>query len=526
MSKLQILDCTLRDGGYVNDFAFGKRAISKIIHQLTSAGIDVVECGFLEDGEYDDNCSVYNKVEQITPFIPKDRGQTIYVAMACYGEYDIAQLSDYDGSSIDGIRVSFHYNEFEEAMDFCQKIKDKGYKLFVQPVGTTSYTKEQLIKLIDAVNKIEPYSFYFVDTLGLMQESDVQDFFNFIDEHLNKNIHMGFHSHNNLQLSYSNCQYLCSINTDRTISLDSSVYGMGRGAGNLNTELITNYINNHSAERVYDIEPLLEIIDEFIAKIKSEFSWGYSVPFYLAAINGCHPNYAAYLTSKQTLNVKSIGKILRTIEPDKRSLFDKKLAEKKYLEFQSREIDDLSTITYLNQRFSNADVLVVAPGPSIAHFEEKIIDEASKCISIAVNFVPSFMECDYIFLGNSKRLHSTFNPKNKRVNIIHTSNLEMHNKSDSLIVNYSSLLSENDLVMDNTAIMLLNLITKFKPNRVYLAGLDGYSTDGKSNYYQERLQLYSSEKVSEDLNDAMAAEIARISKKLNISFITPSLYQK
>lgn len=526
MTNLQILDCTLRDGGYVNDFAFGKRAILKIIHQLTSAGIDVVECGFLEDGEYDDNSSVFNKVEQITPFIPEERGQTIYVAMACYGEYDIAQLSDYNGSSIDGIRVSFHYNEFEEAMDYCRKIKEKGYKLFIQPVGTTSYSQEQLIRLIDSVNKIEPYSFYFVDTLGLMQESDVRDFFVLIDRHLSKTIHMGFHSHNNLQLSYSNCQYLCSINTERIISLDSSVYGMGRGAGNLNTELITNYINNHSSRRIYDIEPLLEIIDEFIAKIKSEHSWGYSVPYYLAAINGCHPNYASYFSSRQTLNVKSIGTILRTIEPDKRSLFDKKLAEKKYLEYQSREIDDSSTITSLKKIITNNDILVVAPGTSIARFEDKITDKASKCISIAVNFVPSFMECDFVFLGNAKRLHSTFNPRNKKVNIIHTSNIEMPNDNDNYIVNYSSLLCENDIIMDNTAIMLLNLITKLQPNRVFLAGLDGYSTEGKPNYYQERLQFNTAINDVEALNNAMANEIALIDRKLNISFITTSLYQR
>ena len=65
MSKVEILDCTLRDGGYINDFQFGCRGIKKIINQLSISGIDIIECGFLEDGEYDENASVYNTVEQI-----------------------------------------------------------------------------------------------------------------------------------------------------------------------------------------------------------------------------------------------------------------------------------------------------------------------------------------------------------------------------------------------------------------------------------------------------------------------------
>ena len=91
MTKTQILDCTLRDGGYINDFQFGEYGIRKIIAQLTNAGIDIIECGFLEDGEYDSNTSVFNRVEQIANFLPADHKNSMYVAMACYGEYDIEQ---------------------------------------------------------------------------------------------------------------------------------------------------------------------------------------------------------------------------------------------------------------------------------------------------------------------------------------------------------------------------------------------------------------------------------------------------
>lgn len=524
MSNMQILDCTLRDGGYVNDFRFGKNGIKKIISQLTFAGIDIVECGFLEDGEYDEDCSVYNTVEQITGLLPVDHRNTMYVAMACYGEYDISQLSDFDGTSIDGIRVTFHYNEVEGALEYCKVIISKGYKVFVQPVGTSSYTDEQLLELIKNVNIIRPYAFYLVDTLGLMLKDDVLRFYYLINQNLDSSIHFGFHSHNNLQLSYSNSQVLTELNSKRIISLDASVYGMGRGAGNLNTELIAHYLN--TKERKYEVEPLLEIVDEFISKIRSEFTWGYDVPHYLAAINGCHPNYAAFYLGKQTLTVKNIGTILRMIEPERRSLFNKQLAEEKYKEFQNREIDDSKAISVLLGVISGRNVLILGPGPSIKDNKDAIckIKNSEKCVTISVSFVPLEIDCDYIFLSNLKRYNTTFNPSKKRIKLIHTSNIAIDD-SNSLVINYSSIINEDDVIIDNTAMMLLNLLLKLDPQNVYLAGLDGY-TVGSKNYYQDRLALSQEAERMIAINDAITHRINELKKDLKIEFITPSKYEQ
>ena len=522
MSKIQILDCTLRDGGYINDFNFGKGGIKKIIGKLTVAGIDIIETGFLENGEYDSDCSIYNTVEQISKFIPEDRGNSMYVAMACYGEYDIEQLSPYDGTSIDGIRVTFHYNEIEAALEYCREIQAKGYKVFVQPVGTSSYSDEQLLKLIKKVNEIRPYSFYLVDTLGLMHEDEVMRFFYLINHNLASSIHMGFHSHNNLQLSFSNCQALVSIESDRTISLDASVYGMGRGAGNLNTELIANYLNEHCTAN-YEIEPLLEIVDEHIVKIKRDHEWGYSVPYYLAAINGCHPNYAAYLSGKNTLNVRCISAILHMLEPESRALFNKNLIEEKYLQFQSNEIDDRDALAKLTSYIAGHNVLLLAPGESIRKDAENIIKKAEEnnCIIISTSFVPDFINPDFVFISNLKRYNTTFNPSKKKVNLINTSNIKITN--NSIQVNYSSLLNPDDRVRDNSSLMLLNLLMKLKPSKVFIAGMDGYSVD-KTNYYQDRLTMEHDKEKACGLNSSISKRLKQIGGQLDICFITPTLY--
>lgn len=524
MSNMQILDCTLRDGGYINDFRFGKNGIKKIISQLTLAGIDIVECGFLEDGEYDEECSVYNRVEQISPLLPADHRNTMYVAMACYGEYDISQLSDFDGKTIDGIRVTFHYNEVDEALEYCKAIIAKGYKVFVQPVGTSSYTDEQLFNLVKNVNDLQPYAFYLVDTLGLMLKDDILRFYYLINQNLNPSIHFGFHSHNNLQMSYSNSQVLTELNSKRIISLDASVNGMGRGAGNLNTELIAYYLN--SKERRYEVEPILEVVDEYINKIHEQFTWGYDVPHYLAAINGCHPNYAAFLMSKQTLTVKNIGTILRMIEPEKRSLFNKQVAESKYREFQEREINDTQTLAKLRNDISGRNVLILGPGASIKTNNEKIAEviKNEDCITISVSFVPEEFDCDYTFLSNLKRYNTTFNPNNRDIKLIHTSNIAVDN-DESYVLNYSELINEDDVIMDNTAMMLLNLLIRLNPKKVYLAGLDGYDVE-TSNYYLDRLVLPQEAERMIAMNKSITAKIDDLRQVLEIEFVTPSKYNQ
>lgn len=524
MTKTKILDCTLRDGGYVNDFKFGKKGIHTIIDQLTNASIDIIETGFLEDGDYNEETSVFNRVEQIAKFIPVDRKNSMYVAMACYGEYNLEQLAPHDGKSVDGIRVTFHNNEIQEALSYCREIQKKGYKVFVQPVGTTSYSDEQLIALIHEVNEIRPYAFYLVDTLGLLQKNEVMRFFYLIDHNLAKGINIGFHSHNNLQLSYSNCQALASVGGNRTILLDASVYGMGRGAGNLNTELMARYMNDHFDSN-YEIEPLLEIIDEIIIKIKEEHDWGYSVPYYLAAINGCHPNYASYLSGKNTLNVKSISMILRMIEPENRSLFNKTLAEEKYLEFQAHEINDANVVSDFRSKVQGRNILLLAPGASLNENVEKIVSIAKEqaCVVVGVTFVPIFINTDYVFLSNLKRYKTTFNPTGKHINLIHTSNIEVEEAIYK--INYSSLLNEDDIIKDNSCLMFLNLLTKVKPAKVYLAGMDGYDASTK-NYYQERLDMKHSPEQSQMLNKAVSKRLKQLSLQLNLEFITPTYYKK
>ena len=119
MNKIQVLDCTLRDGGYCNNWKFGFENIKKITKGLVDADIEIIECGFITDKvSYDPNCSRFNAISQLSGILPQNKNGRVFVVMINYGEYDIDQLPICDGSSIVGIRVAFHKKDLNEAKKY------------------------------------------------------------------------------------------------------------------------------------------------------------------------------------------------------------------------------------------------------------------------------------------------------------------------------------------------------------------------------------------------------------------------
>ena len=142
----------------------------------------------------------------------------------------------------------------------------------------------------------------------------------FFNKKLDSEISLGFHSHNSLQLSFSNTKTLLKMDIKRHLIIDACLYGMGRGAGNLCTELITKYLNDNNSKN-YKISPLLKSIDKDLKPIYEKSPWGYSTPYYIAALYGCHPNYAGYLV-KKGVSDEEIDKILSQISIENKTVYN------------------------------------------------------------------------------------------------------------------------------------------------------------------------------------------------------------
>lgn len=330
MKNIRVLDCTLRDGGYVNDFSFGKETIKDTVDLLSKAKIDCIECGFLKSNQFDEDKSLYRNVEKLSEYIGEKHNNTMYVLMIKIGEIHIDEICDKHCSLIDGLRLSFHESEITQAISFAKKLKEKGYYVFLQPIGTVNYSTNNLSYLIDEANKLYPYAFYLVDTLGQIHKNEILNIFEHLDKNLDSNITIGFHSHNNLNMSFDNVQRLIKNSKNRSLIIDSSLLGMGRGAGNLNTETITHYLNeNYNSE--YDLNIIFRIIKKHIEPLTKEYSWGNNLGYFYSAVHGCHPNYVLFLL-KKTNNMKLILDVLENIEESKKIVFDKAYIEKIFLE--------------------------------------------------------------------------------------------------------------------------------------------------------------------------------------------------
>ena len=325
MGRIQLLDCTLRDGGYVNDWNFGHNNLISIFERLVNARIDIVEVGFIDERrKFDINRSILPDTRSFEEVYGKcNHKDTMVVGMIDYGTCSLSNLQPCNESILDGIRVIFKKDKRKEAVEYCAKVKALGYKVFVQLVSITSYNDEELQDLIKLANDIEPYAVSMVDTYGLLQKDSLLHYFYMLDEGLKENISLGYHSHNNFQRAFANCQEMLLCNTKRDVLVDATVYGMGKSAGNCPIELLAMHLNDYYNKN-YDISQILEALNCNIMDIYRTKPWGYNMFFYMAAFNSCHPSYVSYLMDKENLSIRQINEILSELakSEDKQLMYD------------------------------------------------------------------------------------------------------------------------------------------------------------------------------------------------------------
>ena len=141
---------------------------------------------------------------------------------------------------------------------------------------------------------LNPYAVSIVDSFGYMTKTDFRRYFKVLDNILDQKVSIGFHSHNNMNLAFLTAQDVFDYNTLRRTIIDCSLYGMGRGAGNLNTELIAHYYNMTLGNK-YDCMKIIELISRHIMPIAEKTQWGYTPYLFLTGMMHCHPNFACYL---------------------------------------------------------------------------------------------------------------------------------------------------------------------------------------------------------------------------------------
>ena len=531
LRKISILDCTLRDGGYINDWNFGYKNIKRIISNLNDANIDIIECGFLRN--VDDNVFDGDDYSNFVSFDALiDCGKKLfkknkkYSLMMLTENYQIDNLIEKDQNFVDIIRLSFHKCDMEKGLKFAEIIKKKGYHLFLQPTVTMSYTDNEIIELLKKCNEIHPDSIAIVDTFGEMLPSNVVWLAQLFDKYLDKDIALSFHAHNNLQTAFGNAiLFIQNTSIDRNIVIDSSIYGMGRGAGNLPTELIIDYLNKFYDGK-YNLIPILNSVDGILMKIKNDNYWGYSLEYYLSAIHHCHPKYSIYFSSNKTLTTSDISFLLDSISDDKRIEFDKDYAFGLYKSFCEKQVDVSDNYDRLRKLIGDKDVLLIGPGSSILKNKKllnRYVNNHDSYYSIAINSNLIF-DTDAIFCSNRKR-YQDLHVNSEKKQYIFTSNVKRKHSAD-LVFDYQDCLANEFEISDNSLLMLLKIFINCGfENRILLAGFDGFSANYSSNFYNDDvLYIIDKNKILE-LNRVVSQYVSFYKNKLNIQFLTRSIYE-
>lgn len=335
--KVRLLDATLRDGGqglddlFNNGFSdkfYSEETKHKIINSLGESGVELIELGAMGPSADDKSkFAIYQNVEELSQYLPKNRDpKKMYLGLYIGPDTDVDKIPDWNPSLVKGIRVILRYSELRKSLDYCAALAKKGYTMFVQPMLTMRYTDKELDLVLGMTNDMGAYACYFVDSYGYMEPKDINRLFHYFDTKLYKDVKIGFHAHNNMNMAYSNVISFLNTESDRELLIDACATGMGQGAGNLQTELIAPYLNEHFGKN-YNYDSILEVCEILDNEMIPANLWGYSVTRLLPAVYKTAYKYALVMRNKYHIPFKQMNHILRDMPDDMRNRYTKENLE-------------------------------------------------------------------------------------------------------------------------------------------------------------------------------------------------------
>ncbi|GAE27410.1 4-hydroxy-2-oxovalerate aldolase [Halalkalibacter wakoensis JCM 9140] len=291
----KIIDCTIRDGGLINNWDFSVEFVQDLYEGLSAAGVEYMEIG------YKNSPKLLNATEPnpwrflddhfLKEIIPEKK-VTKLSALVDIGRVDPDDILPRAESPLDMIRVACYIREVDKGLELVEMFHERGYETSLNIMALSSVPENQLIEAFKMVKESSVDVVYIVDSFGSLDPADIAHQVKKFQEMI-PNKQLGIHTHNNMQLAFANT--LTALRNGVTF-LDSSVYGMGRAAGNCNTELLVTHIQKAS----YEIKPVLSVIEKHMLEMRQKWEWGYIIPYMISGTLNEHPRVAmAYRASDE-----------------------------------------------------------------------------------------------------------------------------------------------------------------------------------------------------------------------------------
>lgn len=290
-SEITLLDCTIRDGGLMNDHAFNDETVKAVYNACVQAGIDYMELG-------------YKGSKKI--FSPDEFGRWKFCAeediRRIVGENDTslklsvmadAERTDYhtdilpkEESVLDMIRVASYIHQIPTALDMIKDAHDKGYETTINLMAVSTVNEHELNEALALLASSEVDVIYLVDSFGALYSEQVQYYMRkYLHYAKSKQKQVGMHAHNNQQLAYANTIEAIVMGANM---LDGSMAGLGRGAGNCPIESLLGFLHNPK----FHLRPVLQCIQEQIEPLRKDLLWGFDIPYMITGLLNQHPRAA------------------------------------------------------------------------------------------------------------------------------------------------------------------------------------------------------------------------------------------
>ena len=294
--KIKILDCTIRDGGLINNHNFDHRFVRAVYKALSEAAVDYMEIGYKNSKKLfspkDFGKWKFCDDEDIKKVIEGIKSHTKISVMVDVDRVDIDDIKPRKESPVGMIRVASYVKDIDKAISLVNHFADKGYETTVNIMAISRALDNELTECLEQLEKeCKAGVIYIVDSFGALYQETTEFLIKKAKDIL-KTKEVGIHAHNNQQLAFSNTIEAIIHNANY---VDGTVYGLGRAAGNCPLELLLGFLKNPK----YDIRPILDLISNEFIPLRKKMEWGYIIPYAITGILDEHPRSAMALRESE-----------------------------------------------------------------------------------------------------------------------------------------------------------------------------------------------------------------------------------
>lgn len=497
--NFKILDCTPRDGGYINNWNFPLEMVCEMYQATSKAGTDIFEVGFLGGGK---DAPLWRRcpAEAVAEVRRHAQSKTPISAMLEADTVGI-RLDSPDKTGIDILRVALNRDKIHTSLPKMSEYKQQGYQVLIQLMGITAYTDYEILRMMEEIEKTGYVDYINIaDSYGSLLPARASQIISMMKR--NTSLCIGLHPHNNMQLGMANV--LAAIDAGADI-VDGSMYGMGRGGGNVPLELLLAYFGRKYPEK-YNVLPVLEFVDRYMVQMSHEMEWGYSLNSLLSGVYECHPYYTQKLIEEREFTVEQVLKIVKAVSTTDVIGFSRELmlkvindtlldeSKEKSITIEQFVKENTNRVPYVN-RHQGQSILVLANGPTLVSHKKQIDEliETENPIVMGANNLAGLFVPDYHAFNNQRRFNQYINDVSDKSKILIGPGIKNRgiDKEFEEIVCYNSSVSDlniiNGVITSNCrsiAVLMGAIALAMGAKKLYFAGLDGY-LDGKTLFYHE-----------------------------------------